>query len=547
MTADPFSTHEVLNQVPAYGGQNLFTGDPMLARIAAGELAADPEDGLARHGQFWGSAEAMELGRLANVNLPVLKTHDPRGNRQDTIDYHPAYHALMRRSAEAGLASSVWNPAGPDAGHRNLARGIRYFITAQTETGHLCPITMTNASLAALSAQPDLFNAWAPRVLTRKYDHRFLPAHQKAGITLGMGMTEKQGGTDVRTNTSLAERDGDDWRLTGHKWFLSAPMCDAFLTLAQTEAGLTCFLMPRFLPDGSPNGLRLQRLKDKLGNRSNASSEVEFHRAFAQQVGEEGAGIRTIIQMVTLTRLDCALASAGLMRAALSRAVHHARHRIVFQKQLIEQPMMQRVLADMALDVAGATALVMRLADSYDQSASDPRQAAYARLMTPVVKYWVCKIAPALTYEAMECLGGNGYVEENDLPRIFRESPVNAIWEGSGNVMCLDVLRVIASNAATLDDVLEGIGADLGTSGPVSVDVLRAAARACLSDQGSARILTEQLAMTAAAAALRKFAPGLIADAFLDTRLGGQWRATYGMLDGRYDVRGIIDNTVPQT
>jgi putative acyl-CoA dehydrogenase len=324
-------------------------------------------------------------------------------------------------------------------------------------------------------------------------------------------------------------------------------MCDAFLTLAQTEAGLTCFLMPRFLPDGSPNGLRLQRLKDKLGNRSNASSEVEFHRAFAQQVCEEGAGIRTIIQMVTLTRLDCALASAGLMRAALSRAVHHARHRIVFQKQLIEQPMMQRVLADMALDVAGATALVMRLADSYDKSASDPRQAAYARLMTPVVKYWICKIAPALTYEAMECLGGNGYVEENDLPRIFRESPVNAIWEGSGNVMCLDVLRVIASNAATLDDVLEGIGADLGTSGPVSVDVLRAAARACLSDQGSARILTEQLAMTAAAAALRKFAPGLIADAFLDTRLGGQWRATYGMLDGRYDVRGIIDNTVPQT
>ncbi len=545
MALDAFSTHEVFNQVPAFAGRNLFAGDPLLVRIAASAIGDLSVDGFAPHGAFWGSAEAAELARLANLHTPTLRTHDPRGMRMDVVDYHPAYHALMRRSVEAGLAGSVWERESAEAKNRNLARALRFYMTTQTEPGHLCPITMTNASLAALAAEPDLFKIWAARVVARKYDHRFLPADRKTGITLGMGMTEKQGGTDVRSNTTSAEPADDHWRITGHKWFLSAPMCDAFLTLAQTGSGLTCFLMPRFEPDGTPNGLRLQRLKDKLGNRSNASSEVEFHKAFGLRVGEEGQGVRTIIQMVTLTRLDCAISSAGLMRAALARAVHHCRHRTVFQKHLIDQPMMQRVLADMALDVAAATALVMRLADSYDRSAIDEGEAAFARLMTPVVKYWICKIAPALTYEAMECLGGNGYVEESEMPRIYRETPVNAIWEGSGNVMCLDVLRVIAKDPTALDAVLDEIGEDLGTSGPVSVDVLRAAARACLSDQGSARILTEQLAMTAAAAALKHFWPGRLADAFLDTRLGGQWRATYGMLDGRYDVRAMIDEAVP--
>jgi putative acyl-CoA dehydrogenase len=371
---------------------------------------------------------------------------------------------------------------------------------------------------------------------------------EKAGLTLGMGLTEKQGGTDVRANVTRAERAGSSgfYRLSGHKWFMSAPMSDAFLVLGQAPEGLSCFLVPRILGDGSGNGFRFQRLKDKLGNRSNASSEVEFEGAIGEMVGDPGAGVKTIMDMVTLTRLDCAIASSAIMRAGLAEAVHHARHRKVFGANLVDQPLMQRVLADMALDVAAATALSFRLARSFDEAASDRGEAAFARAMTPVVKYWVCKIAPALLYEAMECLGGNGYIEEAPLARYYREAPVNAIWEGSGNVMALDVLRVLQRGPGLFDEVLETIGRDLGMAGEGTIGVLRAAMQVALSDEGSARIFSEQLALSAAAAELKRLGAGRIADAFVETRLGGQWRATYGMLDGRHDARMILDTLYPE-
>ena len=406
----------------------------------------------------------------------MLRTHDRQGKRIDMVDFHPAYHALMRRSVASGLHSSIWENGAAETGRRHQVRAARFYLTAQLETGHLCPITMTSASLAALMASPQLFREWAPRITTRKYDQSQKPPVEKTGLTLGMGMTEKQGGTDVRANTTKAERAGSGfYRLTGHKWFMSAPMSDAFLALAQAGEGLSCFLVPRILGDGTSNGFRFQRLKDKLGNRSNASSEVEFVNAIGQMVGEPGAGIKTIMDMVTLTRLDCAVASSGLMRAGLAEAIHHTRHRLAFGQKLVDQPVMQRVLADMALDVAGASALSFRLARSFDEAASNKTEASFARAMTPVVKYWVCKIAPALLYEAMECLGGNGYVEEMPLARYYREAPVNAIWEGSGNVMALDVLRVLGRAPGLFDEVLAGIEHDLGAGGPGTVAVLRAA------------------------------------------------------------------------
>jgi putative acyl-CoA dehydrogenase len=400
--------------------------------------------------------------------------------------------------------------------------------------------------VAALASDEALRAQIMPVLGTNVYDPAFMPWWQKRGMTIGMGMTEKQGGTDVRANVTRAERvSGGFYKLTGHKWFMSAPMSDAFLVLAQVREGISCFLVPRVLGDGSSNGLQFQRLKDKLGNRSNASSEVELVNSIGEMVGEPGAGVKTIMDMVTLTRLDCAVASSGIMRAGLAEAVHHTRHRQVFGANLIEQPLMQRVLADMALDVAGATALSLRLARSFDEAASDRGEAAFARAMTPVVKYWVCKIAPALLYEAMECVGGNGYVEELPLARYYREAPVNAIWEGSGNVMALDVLRVLGRAPSLFDDVLAGIERDLGPGGPGTIGVLRAAMQVAASDEGSARILTEQLALSAAAAELRRLGAGRIADAFIETRLAGQWRGTYGMLDARHDARMIIDTLFP--
>jgi len=538
-------TDDVINQPPPLTGGNAWRGDPLLIQLA--ERFSDPVrkdlDGL---GRFVMTQEAQELARLANTDTPKLRTHDRQGRRLDLVEYHPAYHALMRRSVAGGLHSSVWENGDAEIGRRHQVRAARFYLTAELETGHLCPITMTSASLAALMASPKLFREWAPRVTTRKYDQTQKPPVQKTGLTLGMGMTEKQGGTDVRANTTRAERTGSGfYRLTGHKWFMSAPMSDAFLVLGQAPEGLSCFLVPRILGDGSGNGFRFQRLKDKLGNRSNASSEVEFVNAIGEMVGDPGAGVKTIMDMVTLTRLDCAVASSALMRAGLAEAVHHTRHRQVFGSNLIDQPLMQRVLADMALDVAAATALSFRLARSFDEAASDRGEAAFARAMTPVVKYWVCKIAPQLLYEAMECLGGNGYVEEAPLARYYREAPVNAIWEGSGNVMALDVLRVLGRAPGLFDEVLAGIDRDLGAGGRGTIGVLKAAMQVAATDQGSARLLTEQLALSAAAAELRRLGAGRIADAFVETRLGGQWRTTYGMLDSRHDARMIIDTLYP--
>ena len=370
----------------------------------------------------------------------------------------------MAESVREGLHASTWQPDGTRAAApAEVARAARFYMVAQVENGHMCPITMTRASVAALAAAPALRGALMPKIaLPRSTTRASGRGREKSGMTLGMGMTEKQGGTDVRANTTRAERDGDAYRITGHKWFMSAPMCDAFLVLAQAAGGLTCFFMPRFRPDGEVNALHFQRLKDKLGNRSNASSEVEFDNAYAVRVGEEGGGIRTILPMVQLTRLDCAISSAGMMRAGLAQALHHCRHRSVFQKTLSDQPMMRAVLADMALEVEGALAAVMRLCRSFDLASSVPSEAARARLLTPAIKYWVCKAAPALVYEAMECLGGNGYVEDGTLARLYREAPVNAIWEGSGNVMGLDVLRAFARDAeaarATLADLAREAG-----------------------------------------------------------------------------------------
>ncbi|NKE74845.1 MULTISPECIES: acyl-CoA dehydrogenase family protein [Brucella/Ochrobactrum group] len=538
-------THDVTNQTPPMTGKNAYLGDPLLMQIAA-RFPKELHTDLEQTGRFVMSAEAQDLARLANTELPKLRTHDRQGNRIDLVEYHPAYHALMRRSIAAGLHCSIWEGNPLETGRRHQARASRFFLTAQLEAGHLCPLTMTSASLAALMASSEIYREWSPIILSRKYDFSQKPAFAKQGITLGMGMTEKQGGTDVRANTTRATRNEDDtYSITGHKWFMSAPMSDAFMALAQTEDGLSCFLLPRLTPEGSGNGFFFQRLKDKLGNKSNASSEVEFDGAVGHLIGNPGEGIKTIMDMVTLTRLDCAVASAGLMRSGLAEAVHHSRHRQVFGKALVEQPLMQRVLADMAIDVAGATALSMRLARAFDMAASDRAEAAFARCMTPVVKYWVCKIAPALLYEAMECLGGNGYIEEGNLARAYREAPVNAIWEGSGNVMALDVARVLSRAPGLFDEVLEWIGGQLGARGQGTLDVLRAALQLTETDPGVARLLTEQLAYAAAAAELRQLGADDVADAFIETRLGGQWRSTYGMLDARHNAERILDQLYP--
>ncbi|MEL4069624.1 acyl-CoA dehydrogenase family protein [Ochrobactrum sp. GPK 3] len=538
-------THEVTNQTPSMAGTNAYLADPLLMQIAA-RFPKELHNELEQTGRFVLSAEAQDLARLANTELPKLRTHDRQGNRIDLVEYHPAYHALMRRSIANGLHCSIWEDNPAETGRRHQARAARFYLTAQLEAGHLCPLTMTSASLAAVMGAPEIYKEWSPAVLSRKYDFSQKPALSKNGVTLGMGMTEKQGGTDVRTNTTRATVNEDGtYTITGHKWFMSAPMSDAFLVLAQIDEQLSCFLVPRLDAEGKGNGFAFQRLKDKLGNKSNASSEVEFDGAIGHLIGNPGEGVKTIMDMVTLTRLDCAVASAGLMRSGLAEAVHHCRHREVFGKPLIEQPLMSRVLADMALDVAGATALSMRLARAFDMAASDRAEAAFARCMTPVVKYWVCKIAPALLYEAMECLGGNGYIEEGNLARAYREAPVNAIWEGSGNVMALDVARVLSRAPGLFDEVLEWIGGQLGPRGQGTIDVLRAALQLTETDQGVARLLTEQLGYAAAAAELRQLGADDIADAFIETRLGGQWRSTYGMLDARHDAMRILDQLYP--
>ncbi|WP_421996497.1 acyl-CoA dehydrogenase family protein [Reyranella sp.] len=515
------------NQSPAFGDVDLFGADRPLAdaaRRAGLDLAA-----LSACGRDYGAAATLDLGRVANENPPKLRTMDGRGNRLDLVEFHPAYHALMQKSIGHGIHASAHDgsdPAGPMS-----ARAVRLYLATQAESGHMCPITMTHACIGALRAEPALLERWLPRIQTRIYDPRPLPWWEKDGVTLGMGMTERQGGTDVRANITEARPAGGHVEITGHKWFMSAPMCDAFLVLAQGEGGLTCYLMPRYRPDGSKNQIRFQRLKDKLGNKSNASSEVEFHGAWAERVGPEGAGVRTIIEMVNLTRLDCAIASAGQSRIALSQALNHIRNRSVFQKRLADQPSMRATVADMALELEAQVALVFRLCRAAEHAALDPAEAAYARLLTPAVKFLVCKSTPQLVYESLECLGGNGYTEDLPLARYFRESPLNAIWEGSGNVMALDVLRAAGRHP---DQAMATVGALARTaSSAFDVRPLAESLAGILRSgeaERRARFVCEGLARIAAVAALAE-AGSDFAALYADTRLRGVPSAQFGAAD----------------
>ncbi len=515
------------NQSPAFGDVDLFTSDRPLAEAAA-RYKLDSK-ALSACGKDFGSAETLDLGRLANEFPPKLRTMDAKGNRLDQVEFHPAYHALMAKSIGYGIHSSAHDgsePAGPMA-----SRAMRLYLANEAESGHLCPITMTHASVGALRAEPALLAKWLPKIVSRHYDPRPLPWWEKTGVTIGMGMTERQGGTDVRANITEATPGGDHVEITGHKWFMSAPMCDAFLVLAQTPEGLTCYLMPRHRPDGSANAIRFQRLKDKLGNKSNASSEVEFHGAWAERVGPEGAGVRTIIEMVNLTRLDCAVAATGLMRVALSQALHHIRHRSVFQKKLSDQPAMRAVAADLALELEAQVALVFRLAHATDNAATDPREAAYARLLTPAIKFLACKSTPAFVYESLECLGGNGYTEDLPMARYYREAPLNAIWEGSGNVMALDVLRAAGRQPEQTMDTMSRLVRTASKAfhvGPLALELEKILKSG--EAERRARYLCEGLARIAALAALAE-ANSSFAALYGDARLAGARFAHFGTAD----------------
>lgn len=543
-----FSTHEVFNQSPPMGDVDLYSSDAALTGAIAAFGAGKSATSLREFGTAFGRAEMTELARLANEYTPKLRSHDRQGHRADVVEFHPAYHRFMEASIKAGVHSSVWAADGSLVPAEHVARSTRHYLASQVEQGHLCPVTMTHAAAGALGAEPKLLQEWLPRIRSREYDPRFLPAGEKRGVTFGMGMTEKQGGTDVRQNTTQAVPDGDAYRLVGHKWFFSAPMCDAFLVLAQAKGGLTCFLLPRFRPDGSPNALRLMRLKDKLGNRSNASSEVEFEGAFAQRCGAEGEGVKTIIGMVQLTRLDCVTGSLGIMQGALRHAVHHTRYRTVFQRKLADQPLMRMVIADLALEREGALALALRLASSFDKSAGDPDEAAFARIVTPAAKMWVCKTTPGFVYEAMECLGGNGYVEEAPLARFYRESPVNAIWEGSGNVMALDLLRGAAREPEAVQRVLASL--EKSTHGlPNAAKAIEIVKTGFLSPEREAfaRRTAEVLALLTATESLVKSAPAAIAEQFAERRLGGLAFRSFGNPMPGSSVDALIERTFGRT
>ena len=548
------STHEVFNQSPPLTNINLFSSDQALRDLVNSAAGQPDTEELSAFGAITGSEHAQELANQANRNTPVLKQFDKNGNRVDQIEFHPAWHELMSISARQQLHYSSWLPvngsAKTGAGH-NTARAAAFYMASQMESGHTCPITMTNAAIPALSRQDDLSAEWLPRIKVADYDPTFGPADGKRAITIGMAMTEKQGGTDVRTNTTRAiptdaPGPGHEYILTGHKWFMSAPMCDAFLVLAQAPGGLTCFLMPRFLPDGIQNPLQIQRLKDKLGNRSNASCEVEFASTHAWMVGEEGRGVNTIMSMVSYTRLDCAISSASLMRSAFANAMHHCAHRTVFQKKLIDQPLMRQVLADLALDQEAALVLVFRIARAYDLAGSDPNEATIARILTPAVKYWVCKSLPHFAYEAMECMGGNGYVEDGPMARIYREAPLNAIWEGSGNVMCLDIMRAIGKEPDGINAILDGFaGCSSGDARLTSaIEKLRERFSNPSGLEADMRYVVEKLIHIAAACLLAKTAPAAVTDAFVASRIRGGYRHTYGALRGA-DINTILNRAQP--
>ncbi len=536
-------THEVFNQVPALVNYNLYAGDVVLQEAVRREGAPWSEDSGYRLGARLGSEEAIGWGFDANNYPPVLHTHNTRGERIDEVRFHPAWHELMRLSVEFGVHNLPWASPQPGA---HVARAALMYLIGQNEAGHSCPISMTYAAVPTLSRQPNLAAAWIPRIASTVYDPRFIPADQKRGALLGMAMTEKQGGSDVRANTSQAVPEGtggpgEAYRLTGHKWFCSAPMCDAFLVLAQAPRGLSCFLMPRWTPEERLNAFYIQRLKNKLGNRSNASSEIEFSGALAWLVGEEGRGVRTIVEMVNHTRLDCMLGSAALLRQTVMQAAHHTRHRSAFGKLLIDQPLMQNVLADLCLESEAATTLAIRVARAYDSNAESEQH--FRRIATAVGKYWLCKRGPIHAAEALECLGGNGYVEDAMMPRLFRESPLNSIWEGSGNVICLDVLRAIANEPQSLEALWADI--DAGRSGDRRLDKAASHLRdnwtRLAGEPTQARRLVEQLALLLQGSLLVRHSPAEVADAFCATRLEGDWGRAFGTLPSSVQFRTIID------
>ncbi len=518
-------THEVANQPPPLAERNLFETDPILRAAVAREGAGWAEAKLSAFGAVAGSERVQSLAEAANRYPPELRAFDPYGHRIDEVAYHPAYHELMALAKRHEVHSIAWT-AKRKGGH--VAHFALEYMLVQAEAGVCCPITMTYAAVPALRQAPEIAAEWEPRILSPEYDPRFVPAAEKAGATIGMAMTEKQGGSDVRAATTRATPlGGGAFALTGHKWFCSAPMSDAFLTLAYTDKGLSCFFVPRWRPDGTRNAFRIQRLKDKLGDRSNASAEIEYEDAWARLVGEEGRGVRTIIEMVHHTRLDTALAAAGMMREAVVRAVHHAAHRRAFQRPLDRQPLMRNVLADMAVEWAAATMLAARVARGYD-IAGDP----FARIAVAVAKYWINKRLPNLVYEAMECLGGNGYVEESPMPRLYREAPVNSIWEGSGNVICLDVLRAIERAPESLDALLAEIEAARGADRRLdaAADRLGALIADREGREGRARRLVETMALALQGALVVRHGPPALAEAFCASRLGGDWGHALGTL-----------------
>jgi putative acyl-CoA dehydrogenase len=541
-------THSVFNQTPPLEDYNLYEADIALREGVQREGAGWAETELRAHGARCGSAEVIEWGFLANRCKPELLTHDRQGRRVDQVRYHAAYHELMRLGLEAGLHSRAWTH--PRSGAQ-VARAAACYLQGQVEAGHCCPLTMTFAAVPTLRLIPEIAERWLPGVLARGYDPRDLPADQKTALTLGMGMTEKQGGSDVRANTTSAQPlgargSGAPHRLVGHKWFMSAPMCDAFLMLAQAPGGLSCFLVPRWQADGSRNAIRLQRLKDKVGNVANASSEVELHGALGWMLGEEGRGVASILEMVALTRFDCIVNSAAAQRQAVSQAVHHAMHRSAFGAALVHQPLMRNVLADLQLEAEGSLALALRMARALDHPQSEAER-LLLRLGLPVGKYWVCKRTPGLVYEAMECLGGNGVVEEFVAARLYRDAPINAIWEGSGNIQALDVLRVLDRSPAAIDAWFAELEATAGAE-PL-LDAAVADLKSALADgderEYRARSLVQGLALSLQASLLLRAGNTGVATAFVRSRLGGHGHL-YGDLPRGIEVGAILARGNPR-
>ncbi|HEU4625825.1 MAG TPA: isovaleryl-CoA dehydrogenase [Steroidobacteraceae bacterium] len=534
------------NQSPDLVDYNLFTSHPALVEALAREGGSAAHERLANCGARFGTAEMFALGDAANRNPPVLKTVDRFGNRRDEVEFHPAWHELMRQLVAEGLHTGPWAQPEPGA---HVARAAAYMLWAEVENGTQCPATMTYGAVPVLARQPNDFAEWLPRLLSREYDARRRPIHEKRGALIGMGMTEKQGGSDVRANTSRAAPvsvagPGREYRLTGHKWFFSAPMCDGFLVLAQAAGGLSCFFMPRVLPDGTLNSFRLQRLKDKVGNRSNASSEIEFHEAACVLVGEEGRGVPTILEMGVYTRLDNAIGSTGIMHQCVAQAIHHCRYRRAFGRLLIDQPLMRNVLADLALECEAATVFTMRLARAFDRQ-QDEVEAALRRVLTPVAKYWICKRAPLVATEAMEVLGGNGYVEEGPIARRFREAPLNSIWEGSGNVMCLDVLRALSRDAPVMEALLGLLRKGQGKDPRYDRYVSGLASELTDSNEAEvrARRSTERIALAVQAAILLEH-DSPAAEAFLASRIARDAPGAFGTLPVGLNLGALIERAL---